>query len=55
MIIFMVLVAGLIFIGLVMTIIAVWPGYTPIGGNPLLIAGPILLSVGGTHVPSHFG
>ena len=47
MIIFMVLMGGLIFIGLVMTIIAVWPGYTPVGGNPLKIAGPILLGVGG--------
>ena len=47
MIIFMVLMGGLIFIGLVMTIIAVWPGYTPVGGNPLKIAGPILLGLGG--------
>ena len=47
MIIFMVLMGGLIFIGLVMTIIAVWPGYTPVGGNPLKMAGPILLGVGG--------
>ncbi len=47
MIILMVLFIGLTFIGLVMTIIAVWPGYTPVGGNPLKIAGPILLGVGG--------
>jgi hypothetical protein len=47
MIILMVLFIGLAFIGLVMTIIAVWPGYTPVGGNPLKIAGPILLAVGG--------
>ena len=47
MIILMVLFIGLAFIGLVMTIIAVWPGYTPVGGNPLKIAGPILLGVGG--------
>ena len=43
----MVLMGGLVFIGLVMTIIAVWPGYTPVGGNPLKIAGPILLGLGG--------
>ncbi len=47
MIIFMVLMGGLLFIGLVMTIIAVWPGYTPVGGNPLKIAGPCLLAFGG--------
>ena len=52
MIIFMVLMGGLVFIGLVMTIIAVWPGYTPVGGNPLKIAGPILLSLGGMYLIS---
>ena len=37
----------MIFIGLTMTIIAHWPGSTSIGENPLKIAGPILLAVGG--------
>ena len=47
MIIILVLAAGLLFIGLIMTIIAVWPGYTPVGGNPLKIAGPVILALGG--------
>ena len=47
MIIIMVLSVGIMIVGAVMTIIAVWPGYTPIGGNPLKIAGPCLLGVGG--------
>lgn len=38
---------GMVFIGLTMTVIAHWPGSTTIGENPLKIAGPILLSVGG--------
>lgn len=38
---------GMVFIGLTMTVIAHWPGSTSIGENPLKIAGPILLSVGG--------
>jgi len=42
-----VLALGMIFIGLTMTIIAHWPGSTSIGENPLKIAGPILLAVGG--------
>ena len=45
-IIILVLAIGLVFIGLVMTIISVWPGYAPVGGNPLKIAGPVLLCVG---------
>ena len=42
-----VLALGMMFIGLTMTIIAHWPGSTSIGENPLRIAGPILLAVGG--------
>jgi type VI protein secretion system component VasK len=42
-----VLALGMVFIGLTMTIIAHWPGSTSIGENPLKIAGPILLAVGG--------
>ncbi len=47
MILIMVMSVGITFVGLVMTIIAVWPGYTPVGGNPLKIAGPCLLGAGG--------
>jgi uncharacterized membrane protein len=46
LIILIVLTLGMVFIGLVMTIVAHWPGYSAIGGNPLFIAGPVLLSVG---------
>lgn len=46
LIILIVLTLGMVFIGLVMTIVAHWPGYSAIGGNPLEIAGPVLLSVG---------
>lgn len=45
-IILIVLTLGMVFIGLVMTIVAHWPGYSAIGGNPLFIAGPVLLSFG---------
>lgn len=34
---------GLIFLGIVLTIVGFWPGYTAWGGNPLKYAGPILL------------
>jgi len=47
MIIIVVLALGLVFIGMTLTIIAHWPGYTAIGNNPLKIVGPVLLSVGG--------
>ena len=46
MIIIVVLSLGLVFIGLTLTIIAHWPGYTSIGNNPLKIVGPVLLAVG---------
>ena len=46
MIIVVVLSLGLVFIGLTLTIIAHWPGYTAIGFNPLKIVGPVLLAVG---------
>lgn len=46
-IIIMVLLLGMIFIGLTMTVIAHWPGNSSIGENPLKIAGPVLLTVGG--------
>lgn len=45
-IIILVLSIGLVFVGLVMTIISVWPGYAPQGGNPLKIVGPVLLCLG---------
>ena len=45
-IIVMVLSLGLFFIGLIMTIIANWPGYSTVGSNPLEVAGPVLLVVG---------
>lgn len=45
-IILIVLTLGMVFIGLVMTIVAHWPGYSAIGGNPLFVAGPVLLSFG---------
>jgi len=45
-IVLIVLTLGMVFIGLVMTIVAHWPGYSAIGGNPLEVAGPVLLSVG---------
>ncbi len=37
---------GLLFLGVTLTIIGNWPGYSPYGGNPLKIVGPILLGVG---------
>ncbi|ELT98534.1 hypothetical protein CAPTEDRAFT_225327 [Capitella teleta] len=46
-IIFMVLCLGMVFIGLTMTVIAHWPGNSSIGENPLKIAGPCLLAIGG--------
>lgn len=46
-ILLLVLSAGIFFIGITMTVIAHWPGATSIGENPLRIAGPVLLGVGG--------
>lgn len=46
-ILIMVLAIGMLFIGITMTLIANWPGATSIGENPLYIAGPALLGVGG--------
>ena len=46
MIILVVLALGMVFIGLTLTIIAHWPGYTAIGGNPLEIVGPCMLALG---------
>ena len=46
MIIVIVLAVGLVVIGLTMTIIGVWPGYSAVGGNPLKIVGPIMLGIG---------
>lgn len=46
-ILLLVLSAGIFFIGITMTVIANWPGATSIGDNPLRIAGPVLLGVGG--------
>ena len=37
----------MVIVGLVMTIIANWPGYSSIGFNALEIVGPIILGVGG--------
>ena len=45
-IIFAVIFVGMVIIGLVMTIIANWPGYSSIGFNVLEIIGPIILGVG---------
>ena len=42
-----VMAIGMLFIGITMTLIANWPGATTIGENPLRIAGPVLLAVGG--------
>jgi len=46
-ILFLVMFIGMMFIGLIMLIIAHWPGATQIGEDPLKIAGPILFAVGG--------
>lgn len=46
MIIITALALGFICLGVVLTIIGNWPGYSPYGGNPLRIVGPILLGVG---------
>jgi hypothetical protein len=46
-ILLLVLSIGMLFIGVTMTLIANWPGATSIGDNPLRIAGPVLLGVGG--------
>ena len=47
MIILFVMSIGMIFIGLVMTIIAHWPGYSSPGGKAALeIGGPIILGLG---------
>ncbi|KAK2184742.1 hypothetical protein NP493_254g00003 [Ridgeia piscesae] len=45
-IIVLVLSLGLFFIGLIMTIIANWPGYSTVGNDPLEVAGPTLLVFG---------
>lgn len=45
-ILMMILMGGLIFIGLTITIVANWPGLATIGENRLKIAGPILLVLG---------
>ena len=38
---------GVVIVGLVMTVIANWPGYSAIGFNALEIVGPVILGVGG--------
>lgn len=46
-IIAVVITIGMVIVGLVMTIIANWPGYSAIGFNVLEIVGPVILGVGG--------
>lgn len=46
-IIAVVLTVGIVIVGLVMTVIAYWPGYSAIGFNALRIVGPVILGVGG--------
>ena len=36
---------GLIFLGVVLTIVGHWPGYTSWGSNPLKYLGPALLGI----------
>ena len=46
MIILVTMFIGMLFIGIVLTVVAHWPGYTSIGADPLEIVGPVLLAVG---------
>lgn len=46
-IIAVVITIGMVIVGLVMTVIANWPGYSSIGFNALEIVGPVILGVGG--------
>ena len=42
-----VIFVGMVITGLVMTVIANWPGYSSLGYNYLKIVGPVILGVGG--------
>ncbi|ESO13201.1 hypothetical protein HELRODRAFT_159834 [Helobdella robusta] len=45
-ILLLILTAGVVFIGLTITIVANWPGLATLGENRLKIAGPVLLAIG---------
>ena len=46
MIILVTMALGFLFIGIVLTVVAHWPGFTSIGSDPLEIVGPVLLAAG---------
>ena len=41
----LILSGGFVMVGAIMTIVSHWPGSVSVGGDPLKIAGPVILSV----------